>query len=561
MKNIRRVLSLVMALAMVMTLAIGAFAAEDEAKTVIKVPDTVDTENHTYVAYQILAGDVEKLVENNVEKITLTNITWGKGISDAGKTAITGADTFKGCTTAKDVADALTDSNVKEFAKLAAAHLIADAGVALTEAENEVPAGYYLIVDEADLSGEHHAKTAYILQVVGEVTLKPKNSVPTVDKKQKTEDAEEFTDSPLDTYIGATVEYELTGTLPSTLATYDHYWYEFHDTLSKGLTLTEPNDFVVKIGDVTIPATIKIKAEVNGTIEEVTHTNYTVTTKTDANTGATTIDVTLKDLHNLYIAAAEEGQPGVKFPVVYAADKNVVVTYSAVVNDNAVIGNPGNPNDVYLEFSNNPNKTGDGTDKPETGETPKDIVFVFTYEVDGTKVDKADKDVKLKGAEFQLQRSSDSKWYSIDENGKPTWISYDKETAKDGDPVPATITSNDKGEFGFKGLDAGEYKLWETKAPAGYDVPADPFTFTIAATFGENKTSGDPEITKLTIQVGTEDAKDGNVGSGIVEIEIENTKGAILPSTGGMGTTLFYIVGAILVLTSSVLLITKKRMA
>lgn len=557
MKNIRRVLSLVMALAMVMTLAIGAFAAEtEEGKGIIRVEKTDDLSQHNYVAYQIFKG--------NISGGVLTDIEWGNAITDNGKVFLQGkykdSATEAKDSTARTVALFLTDANIEQFAKDAAGYLVDGTGTTLHEGDNKVDYGYYLIRDEKNLDNTNHANTAYILHVIGEKTLNPKHSVPTVDKKQHTEESDQYKHDALDTYIGGTVSYELTGTIPDTLATYDHYWYEFHDTLTEGLTakVDEEDNLIHKlvyqvkvdggIKTTEIPATVEISDGQSGT---KTHTNYTVTI-TDGTRGektVTKIDIAITDLHNVL------DKEGNKVDIVAGAGSAIVVTYEATLNEKAVIGNPGNPNYVDLEFSNNPNNTGDGTEKPDdTGKTPEKVVFVFTYKVDGDKIQANNEKVKLAGAEFQLQRSSDSKWYYVNEKHEIEWIEYDEATATETSKKPTVVKSDINGVFGFEGLDAGVYKLWETKAPDGYDKPSDPFTFTIRATLNNNK------LTALSITVGSAEAQ-GNTDDGSVKIQIENKKGATLPSTGGMGTTLFYIVGAILVLTSSVLLITKKRMA
>lgn len=533
MKNIRRVLSLVMALAMVMTLAIGAFAAEtEEEKGIIKVEDTTDLPNHKYVAYQVFGGDISagKLV----------NIVWGSAISEEGQTELLKTYEAKDV---KELAGKLTDTNIAQFAKEAAKYLVEGSGTVLHAGDNEVDVGYYLIQDEKDLDNTNHSNTAYILHVIGEKTLNPKHSVPTVDKKQHTEESTQYKHDALDTYIGGTVYYELTGTLPSTLGTYEHYWFEFHDYLSQGLTpvVDEDGNLIVSLSvkGVVVPAVDVY--EKDG--ETVKHTNYKVTMETVAEgnrAGYTHISIAFTDLHNIT-------KGGEKVDVSYSKDAAIVATYEAILNENAVIGNPGNPNYVDLEFSNNPNNTGDGTKKPDdTGKTPEKVVFVFTYKVEGDKIQANNEKVKLEGAEFQLQRVSDSKWYSLNDNNEIVWIA-DQDDA-------AVITSDKDGKFDFEGLDSGFYKLYEIKAPDGYDTPSDPFTFSIDATLENN------ELKALSITVGNAEAQ-GNTDTGVVKIEIENKQGASLPSTGGMGTTLFYIVGAILVLTSSVLLITKKRMA
>lgn len=211
-------------------------------------------------------------------------------------------------------------------------------------------------------------------------------------------------------------------------------------------------------------------------------------------------------------------------------ENKVVVEYNATLNENAVIGSAGNTNDVELTYSNNPNATGDGTTKPaDTGKTPKDTVKVFTYQ---TIINKVDQDGKaLSGAEFTLVKKN-----------------------KDGSTKNVDVVKNAEGKsFTFKGLDAGNYVLEETKTPDGYNT-IKAIEFTIDADY--DKEADDPQLTKLS---GV--AKfDANKADGSLKADIVNRKGSLLPSTGGMGTTILYVIGSILVLVAAILLITKKRM-
>ena len=151
------------------------------------------------------------------------------------------------------------------------------------------------------------------------------------------------------------------------------------------------------------------------------------------------------------------------------ADKYIIVEYTATLNKDAEIGLPGNPNKVYLEFSNNPNSGGEG----DTGKTPEDKVIVFTYELDVTKVDGEDADTKLKDAEFKL----------YDENGKYAHCDAGKVTGwADTEEGGSTLKSDENGLFKVIGLDDGTYWLKETKAPDGYNLITDPIKIEIKAT-------------------------------------------------------------------------------
>lgn len=227
----------------------------------------------------------------------------------------------------------------------------------------------------------------------------------------------------------------------------------------------------------------------------------------------------------------------------------VLVTYQSTLNENAVIGAQGNPNTANLEYSRNPNWDGDGTapGDEDKDKTPDDTVIVFTYKTIINKVDNEGN--PLTGAEFKLEKKM--------ANG--TW----KEIA---------VVKNDAGTiFTFTGLDDGLYRLTETTTPAGYNT-IDPIYFEITAE--HEVLSDNPALTSLSATQKKDDSgaaldtgvvatfaatctpEDGTITSNIV-----NQSGATLPETGGMGTTLFYIIGSILVLGAVVVMITRKRMS
>jgi LPXTG-motif cell wall-anchored protein len=159
------------------------------------------------------------------------------------------------------------------------------------------------------------------------------------------------------------------------------------------------------------------------------------------------------------------------------------------------------------------------------GETVKDVVIVFTYEYDVNKVDGAGE--ALTGAGFTLYKKVGSEWVAVGNE----------------------IVGGDITTFEFKGLDSGDYKLVETTVPTGYNK-ADDIEFTITASYDIK--SNNPQFHKLTIN-GKE------YTTGIVVTEVENLTGTELPSTGGIGTTIFYVAGGILVVGAAVMLIAKKR--
>ena len=513
MKHIKKLASLLLALVMALSLAVTAFADEP---TTYSITINNSTAGHTYEAYQIFTGD---LATNEAGNKVLSNIVWGSGVSEAGQTAL--GDAAAKAETLKTEADA------KAFAKAVAPYLTTAAGSANTVTDGKyvisgLAAGYYLVKDQdGSLTGDNDSYTEYIIQVVGNVTATPKSDVPEVQKKVK--DINDSTDTTktdwqdsADYDIGDSIPFQLKATLADNVSSYTTYKVVFHDTLSKGLTYN--NDAKVYIDG----------TETNG---------FTVTATVNAD-GTTTLTVSCDD-----VKALGAGNSSV-----------ITVEYTAKLNENAVLGSAGNPNEVYLEYSNNPNKSEEGNN--ETGETPKDVVIVFTYKTIINKVDSENK--PLTGAAFKLEKLIKGKDGAAD-----TWTTVKEFT------VDETTTS-----FTFSGLDDGQYKLTETKTPAGYNT-IDPIYFVIEAT--HDATADTPALTVLKAYLTDEngnkktEVKDGetvNIDLGTVDLTagsitttVVNKSGSELPSTGGIGTTIFYVLGSILVIGAAVLLVTKKRMS
>ncbi len=315
--------------------------------------------------------------------------------------------------------------------------------------------------------------------------------------------------------------------MPSTFQGYESYKVVFHDTMSAGLTFVDGEnktvgieDFVVKVGTKQI------------------NSGYTV------GVSGTSITVSIEDVLDKKIGAVADGK--------------ITVEYQAVVNSNAEIGQPGNSNKVYLEFSNDPNW--DSTPTEPTGKTPEDEVLVFTYELDVTKVDGANTDTKLDGAQFVLMNADQNKVAKVSEGKFVEWVE-DSSITKNADktyPAEYTLTSGTDGKFIIAGLDDGTYYLKETKAPTGYNLLADPVKVEIIATI--QNTEDNPALTALQIKVDEGTGVDGTLASGVVAGTVTNNKGSVLPETGGIGTTIFYVLGGLMAVGAGVLLVAKKRM-
>lgn len=490
MKKLKKLAALLLAVVMTMAMNMTVFAADT---TTYSLTLTGTKTGHTYDAYQIFTGDLSTNTDG--DKV-LSNVQWGTGIT------YTGAEK-----SAADVADKLAAGTLTLDTLESELTLTTPVKEVSSSADNTVigglVAGYYLVKDkDGTQDSTSDAYTKFIVQVVGDTSTEVKSDVPTVEKKVKdmndsTGKTSGWQDS-ADADINDDVQYQITGTMPDNIKDYTTYKYVFTDTMSKGLTYTA-GKATITIGD----------KDVTGSFKEDVKTN------TD---GSTTVTWTCDNLKVI------EG-------VTLDANTKVVVTYSAKLNENAVIGSAGNPNTVNLTYSNNPNKGGEG----ETGKTPDDKNIVFTYK---TVVNKVDQDKKsLAGAAFKLEKKQSDGTYK---------------TVKE-------FTAGDDTTFTFTGLDDGDYKLTETTTPIGYNTIA-PVEFTISAEHDAD--SADPKLTSLSGNVTTGEAiftADRDAGS--LTTDIVNKKGSILPSTGGIGTRIFYTIGAILVVAALALIVCKRRFA
>ena len=497
----KKFFAILLALTFVLSLGTVAFAAEGTPS--ITLPDN----GHTYKIYQIFTGDLDADGQ-------LNSIVWGTDGKGTTGTAVD-ADTL-----AALVALEGTDAENGDAIKA----LITGAGTQYTGNGQtiEEAAGYYLIEDVAiNPANPDDFISLYVVQLVDQVTVAPKGDKPEVEKKVK--DINDSEDSNItdnawqdsaDHDINDVVPFEITATMPNSVDGYDTYKVVFHDTMSKGLTYTTGSS-VVKIykdGNVNnTAATNVVTVDVTPVIADATDT-------TGAYVGGKTLTWTINDV--LALGAT--------------ANSKIVVDYTATLNGDANIGAAGNPNKVYLEYSNNPNDSGEGT--PSTGETPEDVVIVFTYKVVVNKVDEGG--AALDGAGFTLyKQNADESWTQI------------------GDEIYPESGS----EFTWTGLDDGIYKVVETHTPANYNTIAGQI-FEVKASHDVN--SPDPKLTSLS-----GDVVDGEItftpslADGSLETNVVNQSGAVLPETGGIGTTIFYVAGSILVLAAGILLITKKRMA
>ena len=591
MKKARKLTAVLLSLVMLLALVVPASAAENYSITIHN-----DKTGHTYEAYQIFAGTVSSDEETNGETggPMLGDITWGSGVDGAALlAALKAADEEKygACTTAADVAKALgtenaTAADAAAFADIAAQHLtatVAGTATAPNDGGNYIieglPAGYYLVKDslQEDDNQTGQVLSDYIVQVLGNVTMDPKDSdIPTLEKKVAEEgkgnEGKYNQDGGYGTYyndvadwnIGDSVPFKLIASMPDAaeIAAYDTYSYTFHDTLDPGLTLEQ------KAGeDQTTFAIYFVNTKNEDPRAE--GFQYLDAAKYDVNIDAETnsFTIAIDDLKTLMVTTAGGQQiPATNYDY-------IVIFYDAVLNANAEIGLPGNENTAYLEFSNNPN--GDGA-----GRTEDDKVIVFTYELDGTKVD-GETQAALQNAQFVLLNGAKSEAAMV-ENGKVTgWAKVATEAAAGDVQMPGTyeewverygdqnviLTSAADGIFKIAGLDDGTYYLREIQAPNGYNLLEEDVQLVITAdTENGQNWAGDPATAltalNMTITVGEAGPTQvrGDLEGGTVGVTVENNQGATLPETGGMGTTLFYIIGGLLVVGAGILLVVRIRM-
>ena len=518
---------------------------------------------HSYKAYQVFSGDlVEKTgatTGNTGANLTLSNIVWGSGVNgDDIVTALVGiTDTnnplkgdFTAGMTAEQVAKKLENkaddsAYVQAFAEVVHDHLKTNGatGTGSATGVTGLTAGYYFIQDEGNMATDADnagALSRYILQVVHSVSITQKANVPTVDKTTKDKDDTTGTESEWQNTseydVGDAVPFKIVGTLPSNFAEYDYFkTYTFTDTLSAGFDAPDEDDITIKVGSTDVKSHFDI--DINGQVITIRLQN----------------GEDLKTWTNPSLTASS----------------TFVVEYSAVLNNSAVSGPTGNENEVTLTFSNNPNADGEGG----YDTTPPDTVIVFTFDLKISKKDGSNSQA-LNGAAFALYKKykteadvpagatkvttgkvsydNNRKEYTFTVAGEEVWALVEQKTTAAGS------------QFDFLKIDEGDYVLVETTTPDGYNSVA-PYAFTVSCTVNDaGKT-----LTKINGVANGETVNLGDltatvvmdVDEGSLNADVINNSGNTLPSTGGMGTTLLYVGGSILVVLAAILLITKRRMS
>lgn len=560
MKNTKRFFAMAAALTLAacaaapMTMNVSAAATENTVSFTGEVKDGV---THNYSAYKIFNGTVEG---DNLTNISFAKANGFDAFLAALKADKTIGDNFTTASTVAEVANVLSgfsdkSADAKAFADFVATHATLLAAPVTGHGSLTLDSdGYYVIIETGATGGNDYARTSYILTQYdaskgAEITVK--SAAPTVDKqvydnddKAATGDNNGWGES-ADHAINESFQMKLIATIPDDedFAAYKAYKVAFHDTYNKGITFEG-------IASVTVAGETVNAGEAK--------TDYQLA----SNTTNRTLDITINDIVPAITAASKKlGTDEITVEVIY----NVHLNEDAVTVNASASGlstSYDNVNGVYLEYSNNPNWNGSGTAAPgedtpgddeSTGETPKDYVWVFTYESNNNKIDDANK--PLAGAKFQI-KNGDTVIKLVDKGNGEYVVAKQSlalSTSEGASPkiVDTMISTGANAQFNIKGLDAGTYTLVETEAPQGYKVAADT-VFHISATHSEGKTENnvDTELADVTLATG-----EGNS----LNHTIVDSSSSKLPSTGGMGTTLFVLGGGCMAGLAGIYLISKKR--
>jgi len=537
MNKFRKILSVLFAL----TLLTGLLSVSALAVTGNTVTINSKTSGHTYQAYQVFAGDY---ADTNV----LSNVTWGTGVDDAALLAALKADSafgtgaaneFFSCSTAEAVAGVLSGKDTAfadKFAKVVAENLSAthtDSGAPTGTNPyvykiNGLADGYYFINESSFGGTVDNAYTKFILQVVDNVTVDAKTDSPSVAKKVMENNDTTYADTwndAADYSIGDAVPFRIVGLVPN-MSNYTSYSYMFTDTLSGGLSFN--------------PGSLKVYYATGANMYAVETSTATGAGGTELTTGyslgytagASFFTLSFTDLKTTGVAAGGY----------------IVIEYTATLNSSAVIGNPGNPNEVKLTYSNNPNGEG-------TGETPKDEVVAFTFRL---PVNKTDGTNALSGATFALFKTAADADAAV---ADPTALANAlKFTGSAGvytyNPSGTTqVLTDNAGAYAIKGLDQGIYYLVEIDEPTGYNRLTASVPITIAPSYdiakyvdGHLLDAENDQLLSVTVNESS-------------SITVVNKSGSTLPETGGIGTTIFTGGGLVLMLCAGVLFTTKRKMS
>jgi len=521
----KKVFAAAAAIATVFGLAATTVATANAADGATLTVSTADAKfvGKTVNAYKMFSATVGGEGANKAVSYTLTD-TWKPFFMDSTASGLNGATDANVNDKANEYVSELAGDNLVAFATKAsnwaqtqAKNITADKTATVSAGATNgnytatftgLDYGYYVVAVPGATLANTSGQYATLVSVDStNVNANIKGSLPTVDKKVQVNGNGADT---ADAKIGDTLTFTLTSTIPD-MSAYDTYTFNFKDTLSKGLTY----------GDITSVTVEGVDAPL------VKDTDYTVTT-TPAAAGNTLLTVGMTDFKN-----KQQTNAG----------KKITVTYTATLNENAVVGGAGNVNSATIQYSNDPSSTG-------TGESEPDKVRVFTY---GFTVDKYTGDnyndaaTRLAGAEFTLTAKGDTsaiKFVQVNAGSATEDAVY--RVAKAGETAGTTtaITTPANGKVVFQGLKNGEYTLTETKAPAGYNKLASAIGVKV------NGSNDGTDTTNATVNItynndNNDTTYDQTASNGV--IPVQNKSGAILPGTGGMGTIAFTVIGVLVI--------------
>lgn len=521
----KKVFAAAAAIATVSGLAATTVATANAADGATLTVSTADAKfvGKTVNAYKMFSATVGGEGANKAVSYTLTD-TWKPFFMDSTASGLNGATDANVNDKANEYVSELAGDNLVAFATKAsnwaqtqAKNITADKTATVSAGATNgnytatftgLDYGYYVVAVPGATLANTSGQYATLVSVDStNVNANIKGSLPTVDKKVQVNGNGADT---ADAKIGDTLTFTLTSTIPD-MSAYDTYTFNFKDTLSKGLTY----------GDITSVTVEGVDAPL------VKDTDYTVTT-TPAAAGNTLLTVGMTDFKN-----KQQTNAG----------KKITVTYTATLNENAVVGGAGNVNSATIQYSNDPSSTG-------TGESEPDKVRVFTY---GFTVDKYTGDnyndaaTRLAGAEFTLTAKGDTsaiKFVQVNAGSATEDAVYRVAKAGETAGTTTTITTPANGKVVFQGLKNGEYTLTETKAPAGYNKLASAIGVKV------NGSNDGTDTTNATVNItynndNNDTTYDQTASNGV--IPVQNKSGAILPGTGGMGTIAFTVIGVLVI--------------
>lgn len=518
----KKVFAAAAAIATVFGLAATTVATANAADGATLTVSTADAKfvGKTVNAYKMFSATVGGEGANKAVSYTLTD-TWKTFFMDSTASGLNGATDANVNDKANEYVSELAGDNLVAFATKAsnwaqtqAKNITADKTATVSAGATNgnytatftgLDYGYYVVAVPGATLANTSGQYATLVSVDStNVNANIKGSLPTVDKKVQVNGNGADT---ADAKIGDTLTFTLTSTIPD-MSAYDTYTFNFKDTLSKGLTY----------GDITSVTVEGVDAPL------VKDTDYTVTT-TPAAAGNTLLTVGMTDFKN-----KQQTNAG----------KKITVTYTATLNEKAVVGGVGNTNSATIQYSNNPSSGGTGESEPS-----KVRVFTYGFTVDKYTGDKYDDDAtRLAGAEFTLAPKNGTAMSFVQVDAGSATANAVYRVAKAGETdTTTTITTPASGKVVFRGLENGEYTLTETKAPAGYNKLASAIGVKVD---GKNDGTDTTDAT-VAITYNNDNGNSYNQTASNGVIPVQNKSGAILPGTGGMGTIAFTVIGVLVI--------------